>query len=486
MQKAVPKVEMLDRWTNGVAPQIQAASANESFESPTQAVAEFAYTTGFDDLSSHDICRLTRLVIEAVGCALGARVLEQGRMYNDFAQEHGGRQEATILGTSTRTSAAMAAWANAGLINALDFDDTLLGHPGSTAVGPALALAEVQHVSGRDLLTALAVGYEVSLRVSEAVRASVGRWRQVAASSTAQTLGAAAVSAKLLELDERATSTAYGLAASMAPIPSTRKFGTQDGGRISWTKNQYPAAAEAGVRGAQLAARGAVGPETILDGETGFWVMAGSDRFDPSALTAGLGLDWRFHNVAFKPYPCCRFFHASIDALQALIDVEHVRPDDITTIRVTSISHLQTFLNRRPITPYDAEFSLPHALALTALGVRPGLAWFDGVHLVDPSVHALMDAVEVKVSPEAEDAFKEHQPYRTKVELVMRNASHREAFIDIPLGHPASPMSNLELDEKFLHLAGSVIGTARAEQALEILNQLPDVDDVARLAPSLV
>src|SRR5690606_29733139 len=101
-------------------------------------------------------------------------------------------------GAQAMTSAPLASWANAGLINALDFDDTLFGHPGATVVGPALSVAEALNASGRELITAVAVGYEVSLRVSEAVRASIGRWRQVTASSTAQTFGAAAVAAKLL------------------------------------------------------------------------------------------------------------------------------------------------------------------------------------------------------------------------------------------------------------------------------------------------
>lgn len=485
MQEATFKAEALIRGVDAVASEAHPASNAEQPETPTRTLAAYAAATAFDDLSSRDVSRVTRLIIEAVGCALGAQVIEQGRMYIDYARDQGGRPESTVLGTPTTTSVVMAAWANAGLINTLDFDDTLFGHPGATIVGPALALAEARNASGSDLLTAVAVGYEVSLRVSEAIKASVGRWRQVTASSTAQTLGAVAAAAKLLDLDEGDTARAYGLAASMAPVPAIRKLGTQDGGRIAWTKNQYAAAATAGVTGAQLAARGVVGPETILDGDTGFWIMAGSDRFDPTALVNDLGSGWRFHQVAFKPYPCCRFFHPSIDALGKLLDAEKIRPDDVAAIHITSVLHLQTFLNRRPVTPYDAEFSLPQALALTVLRVRPGLDWFDETHLSDPKVHALMDTVNVEASTDAERDFAAHRPYRTKLELITGDGKRRQAHVDAPLGHPTNPMTERALDAKFLHLAGSVIGAESAEQALEILSRLQDIDNVAKLLPLL-
>jgi 2-methylcitrate dehydratase PrpD len=464
---------------------VQPVSSEEQIKAPTRTLAAHAAATTFGDLSNRDATRLTRLIVEAVGCALGAQILEQGQMYVGYVRDQGCRPKSTVLGTSSMTSSALAAWANSGLINTLDFDDTLFGHPGATVVGTALAVAEARHATGRDLLTAVAVGYEVSLRVSEAIKASVGRWRQVTASSTAQTLGAVAAAAKLLGLDEDATEMAYGLAASMAPVPAIRKFGTQDCGRIAWTKNQYAAAALAGVTGAQLAARGAVGPEAVLDGDTGFWIMAGSDRFDPSALVDGLGDDWRFHQVAFKPYPCCRFFHPSIDALVELLKAENVRPDDVAVIRVNSVLHLQTFLNRRPVTPYDAEFSLPHALALTALRVRPGLDWFDEAHLRNTRVHELMDAVQVDVSEEAERAFALHRPYRTKVELGTRDGHRTQISVDAPLGHPVNPMTEEALDAKFLHLAGSAIGVGGAEHLLKTLSRLQDVDDVAELLPLL-
>lgn len=477
MQEVDSVAGQLDEDDDAVA-SAESLESPDWLESPTRTLAAFAAATSFEDLSAADLARATRLVIEAIGCALGAHAIEQGRMYADYAELQGGRPESTVIGTRTVTSAPMAAWANAGLINTLDFDDTLFGHPGATVVGPAIAVGEARHVSGRDLLTAVVVGYEVSLRVAESIRASTQRWRQVAASSSAQTFGAAAAAAKLLDLDARATARAYGLAASMAPVPAVRKFGTRDGGRIAWTKNQYCASAIAGVMGAQLAGRGITGPETILDGDTGFWVMAGSDRSDTSVLTAGLGGRWRIHRVAFKPYPCCRFFHAAVDGLAKLVADHNVAPDAIAQIRVSSVSHLQTFLNRMPQNPFDAEFSLPHALALIAIGVPPGLAWFDPAHLEDPTVLSLMNAVEVVVDERAEDDFCAHRPYATTVELVTRDGTRRRVQVVAPLGHPSNPMSEAELDRKFMDLAGSVVGHERAEDLLALLRRLPDLDDI--------
>lgn len=453
--------------------------------SGTRALAEMVAKADLSSLSPDDVRYLIKLVVDAIGCALGAPSLAPGQLYIEFAKQEGGRLESTILGTSIRASSSMAAWANAGLINTLDFDDTLLGHPGATTIGPAFALAEALGSSGIELLTALAAGYEASLRVSDSVRASVPRWRQVTSSATAQTFGAAAVAASLLKLDTETTATAFGLAASMAPVPSTRKFGTQDGGQISWTKNQYAAASKAGVLGARLAAAGAVGPTTILDGARGFWVMAGSDQTNPEALHRTPGSAWQFRNVALKPYPCCRFFHSAIDALRTLMTSTNLGRHGIKAIKVSSVQHLATFMNRRPESTYDAEFSLPYALALTAQGIPPGLGWFDSFYLNEPGTLALMDAVEVESSPRAEAAFRAKQPYTTRVTVIGEDGSKQGASVKVPRGHPLNPLSDGHLDEKFLSLAASAIGLERAHSALEGLKRLEEAKNVGSIFPML-
>lgn len=446
----------------------------------TAQLCEYVVEAGYEAVPD-DVRELAKLcVLDSVACMVGGSTLAPSRIASDLFAEMGGVPEATIFGTDRRLPVLHAAYLNSASANALDFDDTASGHPGATVIPPALAIAEKQRSSGRQLLLAIVLGYEVGLRVVSAIQPSPERWRQVSSSATPQTFGAVTVASKLLGLTRDQTQIAFGLAGSSAPVPSIRKFGTRDGGPISWLKNNYGASSWSGVLAGQLAARDFIGPKTILDGAHGFWIMAGSDECDFDEFTTGLGDEYRIREVSFKPYSCCRYFHAAADAVRLICSEAQLDVDEIREIRVASIAHLTTFTNSRPLNPFDIEFSLPYALALTALGVPPGYVWLSSETLNDPQVAALARKVHVVVDSDAEQRFAVGRPYETTV-TISTESEQFEKRIGVALGHPRNPLTPDALHTKFHALVDPVWGEARASALLEGIAQLETCEDVSAL-----
>jgi len=448
-------------------------------DSLTLDLCQFLADAEFSSLSAEVRQRAKLAILDSVACAVGGSVQEPSRILEEVMASMGGPGHSTVLGTRRRLPVLAATHVNSAHANALDFDDTELGHPGATVVPPALAVGEYAHSSGQELLLAIVLGYEVGLRVGSAIRPTAGRWRQVAGSSTYQVFGAVASASKLLHLDHNQTAHAFGLAGSSGPVPAIRKFGSQDGGGISWLKNNYGVAGWQGVLAAELARKGFRGPETILDGERGFWVMAGSDCFEPLELTRDLGSDWRIMRVSFKPYPCCRFLHAAVDGVRSILSEHDLGPGEIDEITVASVSHVGTFMNR-PLEPLDGQFSLPHVLALTALGVPPGLRWLSSEVLHDAQAAALAGKVRFVLDPEAEAHFVRREPYETTVRITTGDARY-EARVRQPSGHPANPLSPGALSHKYYDLVNPVWGEERAAELFERVSRLEECADVASL-----
>src|SRR5262249_52890518 len=153
-----------------------------------------------------------------------------------------------------------------------------------------------------------------------------------------------------------------------------------------------------------LAAEGFPATRTILDGDKGLWLMAGSDRCDADRLTRGLG-DYELLRVSLKPYPCCRWIHSTLDAVRELAAEHRIRPDEVERVTVRGpASFRECFHSRRPATLVDAEFSVPHSVAMTLLD-RPRAEWWQAASREDPAVHALMDRVELETSEAAQAAY---------------------------------------------------------------------------------
>jgi 2-methylcitrate dehydratase PrpD len=454
----------------------------------TAALAGFASGLALDDVPAPVVRAVKRLVLDHLGCALGGSRTPLARAAAGVAAADGDGGAATVIGTRRRAAPGPGAFANAMAANALDYDDTgATGHPGATLIPAALALAETEGRSGADLLAALVAGYEVGARILAGVQPSWERRVEVYGSGTVQTFGATAAAARLLGFDAETTLGALGLAGAFAPLPHEGKFGW-DEDRLSWIKDNVAWPAEAGVRAARLAARGFPATRTILDGERGLWRMMGSDRGDAGRMVRGLGTEWDVLGLSLKPYPCCRWIHSTLDATRELVARHGLRPGDVRRVTVRSIEAFpRWFHGRRPPTMVDAEFSVPHALAMVLLD-RPRAGWWQPANRTDPVVLDLMDRVELLADPAAQATWValRHSARIPATVAIETPAGTVEQARRYARGGVDEPLPDEEVERKYRELAEPVVGAAAAARIVDAVGKLESLDSAAPLTGPLV
>lgn len=442
---------------------------------PTLPISEYIDQAAYANIPPSVIEAAKALVADSLANAVGGSRLEPGRLILQYFTEMGGAPEATVLANGRKLPLAVAAYVNSYLTNNLDFDDTYMsfGHPGATNIPAALAVAEMVGASGREFLNAVVVAYEVSLRIGLATRPSSERYKKVYGMSTWQVFGAVAAAAKLFRLDTEKVRHALGLAGVNAPVPYTRKLGLEVQERpFSWSKNNFGWATMGGVVAADLARRGFLGNRFILDGDCGFWTMAGSDQVDWPKFTEGLGQDYWIVNTSYKPFASCRWTHSTIDAMGRILARTKIDADRVRRIRVRSFYETVVGLAaKRPQNIIDAQFSIPFLLAATMRGHSPTQGLWEE-DLEDPEVWALAGKVEIFEDDEASEAFFNRGEMQSTVTVELVEGNSFEERVTYPKGDPKNPLTREEAQAKFTYLVEPVLGKGRTRRMWDDLKRL--------------
>jgi len=373
-----------------------------------------------------------------------------------------------------RADVRTAALINATASHTAELDDIYregIYHPGSPTVGAALAVAENTGASGKQLLRAIAVGYEVGDRIAAAVQpAHYTYWHTT---GTIGTIGAAAAVAELLELDAERMTHALATATTMAA-------GLQQAFRVDTMSKPLHAghAADAGVLAAMAAANGFTGAPDVLDGPVGFGMaMAGGP--DWSQALAGLGGSWGITRPTVKNHSCCGHTFAAIDAVQEL-RATGLRPDDVEKMRISTYRAATEVAGKvHPTTGFEAKFSISYcAAAALELGtVR--LRAFEDEQLANPGIRALLDRTTVDVEPDYDASFPGQRAAR--VVIVDRSGNEHVRVRKTRKGDPDDPLTDAELNEKFTELAVPVIGRDQSEALARSLWSLAELPDMREL-----
>ncbi|MCR4398673.1 MAG: MmgE/PrpD family protein [Firmicutes bacterium] len=443
-----------------------------------------------------DLCSVPgEVILKAKWCALDSLAnsiaggfLRPSRIIEDLVRRWAGAGEATILSAGFRAPLPHAVYANSYNANALDFDDThdAQGHPGAMIIPAAFSVSEFMSRSGEQFLSAVIHAYEVSLRIARSLKATPERYKRVMGQASYLVFGTASVASKLLGLDEQGTINAFGIAGASAPVPFVRKFGLSPEDRpVAWVKNNFGWASMAGVTAALLAAEGFVGNKSILDGECGFWVMAGSDRCDFAKMTEGLGSEYLLLDTAFKPYASCRWTHAALDAVERIISRSGgpgaLSPSDVDSIRVVGFYESGRSLSSpEPENIIDAQFSLPYLLALSVAGKSPrhGLRESD---LEDAAVRGLARRVSIEIDDEYSKMFFDDHLTPYTVTILMKDGRALTETVYSASGGRESPLGERDLQEKFMRLVAPVVGDRRAESMISSMLNLERVPDMRQL-----
>jgi 2-methylcitrate dehydratase PrpD len=400
-------------------------------------LGEFVAGSAWSDIDGTPRQAVTRSVLNHLGCALG--VARDPAVATMLAVMRGvaGTPAATVIGQGLRLDPMSAAFLNAIASNLLDYDDTHLPtviHPSAPVVPPALALAEQRGLSGPALLHAVLLGAEVACRIGNAV--SPGHYaRGWHITATCGVFGAAAASAKLLGLDAVRTAHAIGIAAS------------QSAGLVAnlatAAKNVAVGnAARHGLLAALLAEQGLEAAPAALEGPLG-WAAASGDAFDAGALLAGLDQDWEVARNTFKPYPAGIVFHAVIDACLELRGALDLPPDAIDRVTVAGDALLLARGDRAVANERDARVSIHHCTAVALLRGRAGVAEFGMEAVADPAIAAMRGQVEAAL----DDGLPRGA---ARVSLVLRDGREISSTVVAARGSGDRPMSDAELDAKFI------------------------------------
>ncbi|MET8152016.1 MmgE/PrpD family protein [Actinoplanes sp. NPDC049668] len=354
-------------------------------------LARRAAALEFEDLPADVVDAARRSLIDALGCAVAGIRRSAADPALAVAASLGGPPEARLF-TGVRVGAVAAAFGNAVAVHALDFDDTHPGglvHAGAVTVPVALAVGEQVGASGPATLTALVAGLETVCRLGAAAPHAFHA-RGLHATSICGPVAAAVTAGHLLGLPAPTMTAAIGIAASGAS--GLLEFLHSPAS----TKQLHPGTAVAnGILAARLAAAGATGPSSALDGEYGLYRALAGREPDREVL---FGDGWETTRIAVKPYPCCQLSHASLDAARSFAGTAPARVT--VTLHPGAVPIIAGPEKRRPRSAYEAKFSVYFCVAAMLLDGRVGLDTFDRLDRAD--LLALAARIEVVAAPGAD------------------------------------------------------------------------------------
>lgn len=426
-------------------------------------------------LTPGGIAAATMGILDVVGCIVGGSATTTAEAVRCLAMEQGMAPGATVLGTGLRLAPALAALVNGVAGHVLDYDDmnsTIVGHPSVVLVPAVLAVGEARRASGRAILSAYILGFEVDCHFGRTMipRHYDAGWH---ATSTLGVFGATAATARLLGLDGPGMLNALAIAASnVAGLRAN--FGTM-------TKSLHAGqAAEGGVRAAWLSARGFTANAGIFDAKGGFFDTYGTNpqpKPDPASLeieTSGIGI---------KPYACCG---AGVSLIDAALDVRAAHGphcDDIESVEAV-VSDMATRIMpfREAADGLQAKYCLEYCAAVALLDGAGGLAQFLDERVARDDVRALVRRTTVRSDPRMASGAGR---FGVELTVQMKDGRTHATQLDLPRGHPQRPLAADRLVAKFIECAGPVIGEDRARQAAARLQVLDGEGDIGNLIAML-
>lgn len=383
-----------------------------------------------------------KCVLDLVGAAIAGRDLPGPVAVRRVAMGLYGPGNSSIWGTGMTASPAGALLANAAAACALDLDDghrLARGHPGACVIPLVLTLLPMSNARAEDVFSAISAGYDIGVRIAAAQMPTTIKTRQTGRWASIATVAAAA---RLLRSGVDETMQALAIAAVLAPNQQangssgySRMTGNDVKEGIAWS-------AFLGLNAHYLASNGHTGPIDVFDHP---------DYYDRAIILADLGRRSHIAGTYFKPYACCRYIHAALDAFLELVDDLRLDVGDIVSVNVETFAWALKLGNKtRPETIVDIQYSLPYCIAIAALEGRDALAPLRAELLGRADLATFAEKVNLTVNSDMDSLF----PGETLARVSILTASGQIASeIRGPVGDPQRPMSFEAIEEKFLRVS---------------------------------
>ncbi|WP_439623567.1 MmgE/PrpD family protein [Shinella sp.] len=421
-------------------------------------------------------------LLEALGCGVFGASQPWSRILADEMIAEGTQGFSTVIGRG-RLAAPAAALCNGTAIHGYELDDLIaesVVHPGAAVIPAALAAAEAVEASGARLLEAIVAGYEVTHRIGLALGAEPSR-RGFHVASLSAPAGCAVAAGIVMGLTRDELLSAIGLSCSAAGGVKSFAIG-KGGGMVK--RLHLGRAAEAGVRAAQLARRGFLGPPFAIDSRFGLVEVFGGGSANVARLSEGLGSQWAISKTWFKVYPICGWIQSTVQLLSQMRGPEPLTSVDIAHVRVgVSKYAAQNNSEPAPIDTMGAQYSIPYCAALSLMGDPRDPDMFSAAMVNRADIRELAARIEIVVDPRIDAVYPSQ--YGACVSLALTDGRTFEGTVLDCHGTPVDPCTQAESREKFKLLTRGRLSEAQAETLTEHVRTLADLASVRTLMETL-
>ena len=441
----------------------------------TETISRWIVSTDYEDIPPDAIRVANESCFDLLGVILAGSTEPVGRIISQYVADQGGAPEATVLASGQRSTLPNAALANGTLGHALDYDDFGgFGHP-TVAIFPALlALAESTGATGRDVIEAYVIGCEVGMAIQHATKYNQMQ-KGFHGTAVIGRLASAAACAKLLKLDQGQTTTALGIAGSMAG-GLIHNFGTM-------TKPLHAGlTCRDGVMAAQLAQRGLSSGDQVVEHPFGFAAtVIGEGIYDLDQMAENLGNPFRIQDaLIIKKYPCCGGNHAMLDSLFSLMRQHNFTYEDVASAEVDQSYHSVVMLYQEPENALKGKFSAKYNVAAALIDGEIGVETFRDEKIGEPAVQDIMAKVRTRVLAKAEDGstdFLKGLPIRITLKdgRVFEHTTGRHDIV----GGQLNPWGFDNIKNKFRENAGMVLDDDAVSAAVDAWSDIPQMPDLA-------
>jgi 2-methylcitrate dehydratase PrpD len=449
-------------------------------KSLTEILSEFVVATKYENFPEKTVNIAKLSLLDFYGSTIAGSSTKAGKIFLDSLCDLDGKGESTILGNGNKTTSLIAAFINAGCCHILEFDDIHKGstvHPGAPIMPVCVALAEKHNLSGKRLIEAIVTGYEIAIRIGEAVNPShYYYWHNT---GTCGVFGAAAAAGKLLDLNKTQLVHALGNAGSIAA--GLWEFISEG----AMTKHLHPAnAAKNGIIVSLLAKKGFTGSKYILEGKKGFF-NAMAKNADKNKIINDLGVSYKIDENCFKLYPSCRHTHPPIDAILLLKEKYNIKTSEIKKIMIETYSAtLEIASNCNPKSIYEAKFSVPYCVAIALSFGKPKLEHFKDELINDKIIKKIIEKTDLVLSSTIEKEYPNKWPAKA---IVITNENKTfEEYVEYPIGDFENPADEQMLIEKNRDLLRPIIGDGITDKVINTILEIDNIENLNMLNEMLI
>ncbi len=449
----------------------------------SEKIARKAIQVECSSLSNDVVDRVKYLLLDYLGVAArGARTESSEAVHSMLSQNADQSRGMQVIGTMLRAEASYAALANGVAAHALELDDVVNAaslHPAVCVMPAALSMGHLVGATGKDLITAIVLGYEVMVKLGVSLDPAALYTRGFHPTGTCGVFGAALASGKLAKLGEAQMVNAMGIAGSQAAGlleflfdgTSTKPF------HAGWS-------AHSGLVSTLLARGGFTGPRTVIEGKLGF-LHAYSDNSDQEKILDSWGEPYEVMRTSIKPHACCRYKQASIDCIQAIMMENSLTPEDIDKVVLSILKAGFALIvdpwekKLNPKTIVDAQFSMAYGAAITIVYGRAFLDEYSIDNINSNRILKMMQRIECVEDDNIENDYPQKWP--AKAVIFTKDGRRLETRVEYPKGDPENPLTWEELIDKFKLLTAPVFSSEQINNIVTYIRNLEHEEDLSYL-----